>query len=473
MTALPLNTFREDRPLAESIAIATRPIHAKLNKLIIARLPLVLPPHAASPFVYASGLLHIAPIYQTFESVWSDIISGSVDHALPREPSDLSGMSSAGRDEFPKPDVSTALLETLDMLYLPGLMRTDSLVADIRSMTAWSEDKTREQLDVVSKIGRLAEFVKHIRRAIRSKPHVLLAYSYIMFMALFSGGRFIRATLESAGNEFWDEPCPVIPTASQRSEREGGKVTTKLTAQPQQPGFSPQTVHGISLQFFQFDTPLDGEDLKNDFKQRLADAEESLSNREKHDIVQEAICIFENMILVVAQLDNVMGKPNYQTFDRQGSADSPTTGVRMPSTNRFRDSVAVTKERSARGARGSSNRTPGNSEVETCSSGDRNTPSIVEDALPAEPDNHPIIPPAIDMEQCPASSKSVRFEKSLPQPSRSHLGAGNSAGDLAESLKMASRRLHREQVTNWVIGVAIGFIILGAVFSGRRASSSE
>lgn len=415
-----LDSFREDRPLAESIAIATRPIHAKLNKLIIARLPLALPPHATSSLVYASGLMHIAPVYTTFETAWSDII------------------------DRPDPSrVSPRLQETLDSMYLPGLMRRDRLQADIRSMTGWTQDMTTEQLDIISKTGHLAEFLKHIRRAIKSKPHVLLAYSYIMFMSLFAGGRFIRATLESAGDDFWKQVSP-----SQDS---------------QHPGLPPQVTHGnMPLGFFHFDTPRDGEDLKRNFKERLADAEKSLSYREKHDIVQEAICIFQNTILVVAQLDTVVGgiASHPPSADRRSSADSLATVITNPSSmHRFRDSVAVAKERSARRS---------SQEMH-----DKNTPAVTENPHPSQTDNHPMIPPGIGIELCPAASKSIRFEECLPQPSRSHLGVGGPTGNLAESLKMASRRLRREQATNWLLGLAIGLIILCAVLSGRRIVSLE
>lgn len=443
MSTIPLDSFRQDRPLAESIAIATRGIHAKLNKLIIARLPLVLPPQASDSFVYASGLLHIAPIYTTFESLWSDILHNSKQNErdnVPGEPKRNAG-------------VSDGLRETLDLLCVPGLKRADLLVADIQSMTGWTEVATREQLAIISKTGHLAEVVSHIRRAIKNKPHVLLAYSYIMYMALFAGGRFIRATLESAGKEFWDTTAsPIVPTSQ--------PCKTKGKEDAQDTDMSLHVSHSLPLRFFHFDTAEDGEDLKRDFKQKLADCEGLLSYREKHDIVQEAICIFENMVLVVAQLDNVMA-----------SGHQPTTVPASAMLGRFRDSVVVTRERSARtsGLSFSSSSSSSSSGSDSDSEGDNKTPADTGDTLPSKPDNHPTIPSTTGMESCPALSKSMRFEKTLPHPSRPL--AGDSTVDLAESLKMASKRLRREQVTNWVFGVAIGIIIVGALFSGRRAAS--
>ncbi|KAJ3481825.1 hypothetical protein NLG97_g7726 [Lecanicillium saksenae] len=62
------------QPLGEAIAASTRGIHARLNKSIISRLPLALPPRASDPSTYVTGLIHIAPIYLAFESLWNDFL---------------------------------------------------------------------------------------------------------------------------------------------------------------------------------------------------------------------------------------------------------------------------------------------------------------------------------------------------------------------------------------------------------------
>ncbi|GAO16871.1 uncharacterized protein UV8b_06863 [Ustilaginoidea virens] len=472
MSATPLDSFRHDRPLAESIAAATRPIHAKLNKLIIARLPLALPPRAADPFPYTHGLLHVAPIYLTFESLWLDFLTNPTG---PRQES-----SSSNRERGPqRPRESETLRQTLDRLYIPRLMRSDRLVSDVRVMTGWSEKVTREQMDAVGETGHLAEFVKHIRRAIKNKPHVLLSYSYIMFMALFAGGRFIRATLESAGAEFWAQPVPAAAPGHHPSEPSWAPSSGR--AGPSQP--ASREAQGLPLRFFHFDTPFDGEDLKREFKHVLAESEESLSYRQKHDIVQEAICIFENMILVVAQLDRVVARPD----GRRESTSSLATVITHPVANRFRDSVLVTRERNARSCTRSKASAEEQLEAGDGEEGEEEEEEEEEDqeeeqqeqeeqsALYPSWDNHPTIPAALGaaaIELCPAMSKSVRFERAVPQASRTHRKAGDAAtGDMAESLGMASKRLGREQVATWVLGIVIGVIILGAVFSGRRAST--
>lgn len=53
-----------------------RDLHAHLNTLISSRLPLALPPHAANPDVYLTGLLPFADMYIAFEEAW-DAVCGS------------------------------------------------------------------------------------------------------------------------------------------------------------------------------------------------------------------------------------------------------------------------------------------------------------------------------------------------------------------------------------------------------------
>lgn len=354
---------QRQRSLADSINAATRNVHAKLNKLIVARLPLALPPHASDPSVYASGLLHIAPIYITFESLWQDLIRLPTSPEGPGEAmgaGDRPGESNVG----PSSNViSTApvddnhMTDVLRDLFLPGLMRSDRLRSDIRSITGWSPQTVNEQLKALSRDGRLAEFTRHIRRAVEKRPHVLIAYSYILFMALFAGGRFLRASLEAVaeGDGFWEKsPSPVRPNNLSCHRTPRPPPTTLAEETDLAAGFfhrhhAKHTKHvtnsdgtSLPLSFFHFAGKSDGEELKLEFKRRLAEAEDKIGPRERHDIVQEAICIFENMLLLVAQLDTVCGT------SLDGNADvDPILASPAAFGSRLRDSVAVAKERRA------------------------------------------------------------------------------------------------------------------------------
>lgn len=477
-----MDSFRKDRPLAESIAIATRGIHARLNKLIVARLPLALPPRAADPAPYLSGLLHIAPVYTTFEEAWQGILdaapptasTGSLpDGCDPEIPLLDTGSVLLPKHEDPRvhrPSVCGRMHSMLEHLHLPGLMRSGRLREDIQVMTGWPDDLVEEQLQAISKAGYLSEFTSHIKRAVMNKPHVLLAYSYIMYMALFAGGRFIRASLESAGEPFWDtDPSPVKPTwrASQRSTAAEGDSD------------ADSALRLMPLGFFHFDTPLDGEDLKREYKQRLSDSEGLLTPREKHDIVQEAVCIFENVTLLVAQLDAVCAEPDEDDHasERADSLASLANLLTNPLGTRFRDSVAVTKERRERS---SSKRSSGHEDncsiaravkarrsSSSSSSSYTSTGASRAASTPPRRGHHP--PPSLDgIELCPAMSKPVGLDKAPPHPARSQRGSRESGGDLAESLTLASKRLPGANVTNWVVVAAFGVMFLGAMLVGRR-----
>jgi len=238
-----------------SVNIATRPAHSQLNRLIILRLPLALPPYTTNPSTYVSGLLHITPIYITFESLWQTVLDAPrlptslnlFDACDPEQPlldsrsvpllPLLSHHNSPHLPLIHNPQVCSRTHSLLSHLRLPGLLRAGRLRADIRALTGTPEHKIGEQLNAVSKSGRLAEFIAHTKKAVEANPHVLLAYAWVLYMALFSGGRYLRAFLKEAGGtgvDFWTrDPSPVRPYSITRdaSPRRGSiSGTTGLAA---------------------------------------------------------------------------------------------------------------------------------------------------------------------------------------------------------------------------------------------------
>ncbi|KAM0348037.1 hypothetical protein ACHAPU_004540 [Fusarium lateritium] len=469
---------QNDRPLAELIAIATRSVHAKLNKLIIARLPLALPPLATDPSAYISGLLYITPIYITFEALWRDILESGSSNDLPGNDADTCDnvttthnlgdepLPASGADEFSDCNRVQSMLQEL---YLPGLMRSDRLKADIANLAGWSNSTIEEQLRLVQENGRLGDFIQHIKNSVQNRPHVLLAYSYILFMALFAGGRFIRATLESAGDEFWDRlPSPVQPSRLSCEERP--RPTKRASGLPDGDipidDFHNHGTHTMPLRFFHFQTPEDGEDLKREFKRRLAGIEGSLTASEKHDIVQESVCIFNSMTLLVQQLDTVCDNPARKP---SGSTTSSLLGLVdqfHPFRSRLRDSVSITKDRIQQSSRLPSN---GTKLV-------RKFWNYGAASSPVEPESGIKIPighPGIRkddavIELCPAFSKSVRFDKTLPRPMRLPDKPIRGEHELNNCLRLASKRFDSISFVNWMIILTVGVIVFGAFCSARH-----
>ncbi|KAI1753443.1 heme oxygenase-like protein [Xylaria castorea] len=303
---MPSKSRDTTRSLSNSINAATRPAHTKLNKLVISRLRLALPPLADDASQYVSGLLHVTPVYMGFESLWRAILESSGVHNPDEEgPSDSS-------DAHRQSVISARTHSLLASLRFEGLQRSQALRKDLISLTGWSSRTLTEQLNHASESPVLGNFLNHTRNSVEKSPHVLLAYAWVLYMALFSGGRFIRASLENIYPAFW------IPASAQ---------------QPTSTTFPSAAGAGaLPLDFFRFDTPVDGEDLKLEFKQRLLDAEGLITESEREDIIQEAGCIFDYMIRLVGELDDVCG------------TDKEAAEARLLSL-RSRDSVVVENER--------------------------------------------------------------------------------------------------------------------------------
>lgn len=446
MSAGSLDNSVRERPLADAINAATRSLHTELNGLILARLPLIVPPHAADPTSYLSGLLHVAPIYIAFEELWLDV----VEHRLgtPHESPPVGAQYNVA-----KPPISDRLHSILASLYIPGLVRSDRMRADIASLTGLSPQLVEERLRSVTRTGHLAAFVDHIRRVVSRKPHVLVAYTYILFMALFAGGRFIRATLESAGRPFWESQSDMIKTslaAPNNGAKPGAPAEDRAHHHRRHHhrrhhestrdetlafGFEFPSLPPMPLRFLHFNAAADGEDLKGEYKQKLSESEASLTHSEKKDIVQEGICIFENMIRLIHQLDTVCAAEQQEC---SWSLDGLRKSTHVVG-DRFRDSIAVTRQR---WERSSAKESPGSE------------PDV---AKAAKARTHPTRgsdPTTI----CP-SSKSVRFDGAPPHPDRCLQGS---------AARHAPRQDQDASVSKWLLATVLGILTLGVLFISPR-----
>lgn len=243
--------------LPAQINAATRKQHTKLNALIVNRLALALPPNSSNPELLARGLGAFARIYYIFESAWDDIISEaeSVDKLV------------ATHD--------TEVHEWLCNVRPKGLARTTRLKNDIQHLC------TRTDVRIDRSTAAEQRILDRIVATLAEKPHVLVAYAWVMYMAIFSGGRWIRQQLSNAGLDFW--------TGDQHGLGAEKRELQAFDA----PGFS----------FLSFDGDHDGEDIKADFKARLATADTLFSQQEREDMVGEARNLFEDCIALVGMLD--------------------------------------------------------------------------------------------------------------------------------------------------------------------------
>ncbi|KJZ74462.1 hypothetical protein HIM_06058 [Hirsutella minnesotensis 3608] len=419
-----LDSLIQNHPLAEAIVIATRIRHAKLNKLIIARLPLALPPQALDSTSYLTGLLYIAPIYIAFEDLWHHLVEKQ------HVESQCSGQSFEDHGH-----AATATLDRmrsiLASLRIPGLARSGRLRADVASLTGWTPEVVEEQLRAASRAGPLADFVSHIKRSVACKPHVLIAYTYIFFMALFAGGRYIRATLETAGTKFWHSR---LSSHMNNVEDSYAHLDHRDHSDPQY-----EASREMPLRFFHFDTPMDGEDLKREYKRKLSDSEALLTLEEKQDIVQESFCIFDNVTLVVSQLDTLCPQSRPAAALQERCAWSLASLMKNANAlgDRFRDSIIVTRQRWARSASKKAAAQGGGLHVAFAKSA-----------------AHPALGSG-DAAMCPASAKSVKFDGELPHPVR--------------GLRVAAGSDGLQHAYKWFLTITLGTLMLAAAFAWRRA----
>ncbi|KAH0551043.1 hypothetical protein GP486_007602 [Trichoglossum hirsutum] len=295
-----LSTAERHRPLSDEINEATKKLHANLNRLITARLPLALPPHTTTPVLYGRGLLHFAYIYLTFETLWLSLL-----HSTPAATPTIELLS---HSEFPLRDldpvshvqpsakrdgdhcgrlagISRRVHTFLERLLLPGLARSERLKEDLAYLTGLSVAELGSRLEH-SEGKHTVEFVKHIRSAVLDKPHVLIAYAWVMYMAIFAGGRWMREQMLLAGTEFWSEP--------------GARAKVSMSGR--------KAGDTVGMEFFHFKGSEDGEDIRRDFKHRFAELDQLLTPNERQDIVFEAVRIFQFHTLMVGELDMTLGQ---------------------------------------------------------------------------------------------------------------------------------------------------------------------
>ncbi|KAF3046943.1 heme oxygenase [Didymella heteroderae] len=326
--------------LPGEINAATRTLHTNLNRLITSRLPLGLPPHTDDSTLYATGLLHFAHVYLTFESLWADLIR---DHARPTSPAastiDPSPSSPTTSpllsyllvNPYDSPSFFTSTLGAptppppqiasfLSTLRPRGLVRSGRLKKDLEYLL----DLHSTDLEVLlAKYpgDKAAAFCTHIRKSVSEKPWTLVAYAWCFYMAIFSGGRWIRAGLLRAGDGFWPPQIPEdgIPLAER------------------------------GLGFWHFPGFHDGDDIKAEFKLRLEEAEHLFTDDQRVDVIEEAKNIFQMCAEVVYELDDMVGSsqvapntngnspaqdPNETFTEKQVQVERPVTPMHIfASTN--------------------------------------------------------------------------------------------------------------------------------------------
>lgn len=229
--------------LSQQINASTREGHDVVNRLIMSRLALGLQGQCYSSScnyeakmsehglvlldhtLYREGLLSFAFVFKAFEEEWGSLMSSSSSNINPR------------------------IKKILQNLYSTPLLRTPQLTKDLQ----YYFGSTPFSTEAPTTIQRTA-YVAHIRQVVAEKPHVLIAYAYNYYMALFAGGKILKYQISKAKGFF--------------PERYGMTEEDRIIA-------------GTNL--FSFEVEKGKEDgLRASFKGALGDLEDTLTVQERN-----------------------------------------------------------------------------------------------------------------------------------------------------------------------------------------------
>lgn len=84
----------------------------------------------------------------------------------------------------------------LAQVWFPAVARTEALYTDL--MFLYKDEAKFSSLILPLQI----QFTDHIGQVAKGKPHVLLAYSHVLYLALFTGGRITRPKIMNQPNLF-------------------------------------------------------------------------------------------------------------------------------------------------------------------------------------------------------------------------------------------------------------------------------
>jgi heme oxygenase len=207
--------------------------------------------------------VHFAHVVFTFESLWAELVPSDPDVPLP-------------------PNLSPEVAQLLRNLRPDGMARSPRLKQDLAFLHG-AEGPALDALLSRYPGPKVQEYCSHIRTAVTEKPHTLLAYAWCYYMAVFSGGRWIRGELMKGDEEFW---------------RKGASVRDLE---------KPQSLENRGLAFWNFDGTEDGEDIKMPFRAQLSAAHELFTPEQIQDIILESQEVFNWSAKLVEELDERLG----------------------------------------------------------------------------------------------------------------------------------------------------------------------
>ncbi|KAJ5669456.1 hypothetical protein N7462_010526 [Penicillium macrosclerotiorum] len=250
---------RDSMDFVASLRHAIKGPHAAIHRLNLSRIALCLPPQTYSPSLYTLGISRYAELYYGIEEAWLSITG---------DPGDWICESDNIIQNLQSIQDGKRIQALLRLLYIPGLLRTKALEADLCRLQSLSGVQTAP----VEEPNLGSEMRKDVYQRSLMSPHILVAHIWIMYSAILYGGSEICAQLRKAGPAFWGL------SAAELSSRQAP----------------------CPLSFWHFDDPAT---TKVQLRARVAEIECFLTPQEQQDVLSEAKEIFRQLETLTLHLD--------------------------------------------------------------------------------------------------------------------------------------------------------------------------
>lgn len=224
--------------LGACINEATAKKHAFLEDIVMSHFRKCLFPAASTPLLYAKGLSYFLLIFCKLDLV----------------------------------------LRNNDLLYDQKLERTPGLNADILRINAdFQEADKRLELDVQEWTPALKDFSRRMGEQIYEKPYLLLAHAWVFYLAIFSGGKYMKASLHMSFQNAWLQQL-----------EEGDKT---------------RPCADTYLRFWTFGNSVqESEEIRSNFKKRFKEVAKTLSIEQREEVVDEARGIMDSLFGIIQEL---------------------------------------------------------------------------------------------------------------------------------------------------------------------------
>ena len=180
--------------LGDLINAATASQHASLESIVMSNFRKCLYPSASTPLLYAKGLSYFLGIYSNLDLAIHGHVIAPPGRPVPMNYTYLLERRASESEE----DASEKMFPLFDQC----LMCAYALNEDVcRIEEAWKIMEPERLHPRTTPL--LTSLTTDMSQRMLNKPHLMMSYAWIFYLAIFSGGRYMRASLQRSFDEAW------------------------------------------------------------------------------------------------------------------------------------------------------------------------------------------------------------------------------------------------------------------------------